>query len=102
MNQSFSSALAWGGVVLAGVLWGGGALVASAGAPTELAPEVATPPAAPEKPPEESGIGALLDTILGGGSSDNGTSDSGSSSGKSKPQKEKKPFYQQKEDQGRD
>jgi len=28
VNQSFSSALAWGGVVLAGVLWGGGALVA--------------------------------------------------------------------------
>lgn len=28
MNKSFSSALAWGGVLLAGALWGGGALVA--------------------------------------------------------------------------
>ncbi|WP_374377572.1 transglycosylase domain-containing protein [Dongia sp.] len=77
---------------------GGGALVASAGAPTELTPEVAQPPAAPEKQPEESGIGALLDTILGNG----GGSGSEKNAAPAKPQKEKKPAYQLREDEGRD
>jgi len=47
---------------------GGGALVAAAGAPTELAPEIAQPAAPAQE--EESGIGGLLNTILGGGDSD--------------------------------
>ncbi|WP_374656530.1 transglycosylase domain-containing protein [Dongia sp.] len=73
---------------------GGGALVASAGAPTELAPEAPGNPAAqPEEEP--GGIGSLLDTILGGGSSDAKTAPS-------QPAKEKKPYYQQRDDQGRD
>ena len=43
---------------------GGGALVANAGSPTQLAPEVAPTPTPPQE--EESGIGSLLNTILGG------------------------------------
>ncbi len=79
------------------VVRGGGALVASAGAPTELTPSEpsATSPA-PEPPAEaQSGIGSLLDAILGGGSAPAKPS-------QKQPAKEKKPFYQQREDEGRD
>jgi penicillin-binding protein 1A len=61
---------------------GGGALVASAGAPTELAPEIAPPAAQPQE--EESGIGSLLNTILGGGDS---SPSSGSDSKSAQPAK---------------
>lgn len=73
----------------------GGTLVASAGAPVELAPQAAKP--VETAPAEESGIGALLSTILGGGSD---APDSGTQ--KAKTKEKKKPYYQQREDQGRD
>lgn len=72
----------------------GGALVASAGAPVDLVPEIAQPAAQPAA--EESGIGSLLDTILGGGDA---APDGGS---KKTAPTDKKPYYQQREDQGRD
>ena len=72
----------------------GGALVASAGTPVDLVPEIAQPAAQPPEP--ESGIGSLLDAILGGGEA---TPDTGS---KKAAPTDKKPYYQQREDQGRD
>ena len=66
----------------------GGALFASA--PVELAPQVDPAPADPPTAP--SGIGALLETLLGGGS-DSGTPDTAPVS--------QKPYYQQREDKGR-
>jgi penicillin-binding protein 1A len=62
----------------------GGTLVASAGAPVELAPEIANQ--VPESQ-EESGIGALLSTILGGGASEPDSDAAPATSQKKKPSK---------------
>lgn len=74
----------------------GGVLAANdAGVPVDLVPAKAAPAAAPdESGAEESGIGALLETILGGSTSGAAAPD--------KAAKDKKPYYQQREDQGRD
>ena len=76
---------------------GGGALVASAGTPTELSPEVPAAPA-PAAQEEESGIGSLLSTILGGG----GSAPSSESDAAQPAKTKKKPIQDQREDQGRD